>query len=308
MFILHESPMFKDQRLLNSLISTDSQPILPNHLVSSNRLQRLVDQSFETLESLLKEPNLPPQERAAIALKILEQTGGASSLNLQYSTLPQLSATQPPTSQQSIVQKESASLPGDCVFIENFLSPEDNKKALEIALTQADQFVGSKTTTQAKDYRKSSILYATLFPDYYNFLRQKLLATLPDILQQLNHPTFEVSQVEMQLTAHNDGCFYKIHNDSGSEKTATRTITYVYYFHQEPKKFSGGELRLYETELKAGVATTNGKYKAIEPKNNSIVFFDSRCKHEVMPVKCPSRKFEDGRFALNGWLRRSEEN
>jgi Rps23 Pro-64 3,4-dihydroxylase Tpa1-like proline 4-hydroxylase len=300
--------MFKETPLLNSLISTNSQPILPNHFVSKTRLQRLVDQSFETLESLLKDPNLPSQERAAIALKILEQTGGSSSLNVQHSIPTQLSATQSPISQQSIIQKESVSLSGDCVFIENFLSPEENKQALDIALNQTDQFVGSKTTTQAADYRKSSILYATLFPDYYNFLRQKLLSILPDILQQLNHPTFDVSQVEMQLTAHNDGCFYKIHNDSGSEKTATRTITYVYYFHQEPKNFSGGELRLYETELKAGVATTNGQYKTIEPKNNSIVFFDSRCKHEVMPVKCPSQKFEDSRFTLNGWLRRTEED
>lgn len=300
--------MVKDQRFLTSLIPVHSQPIIPNHFVSDSRLQRLVDQSFETLEALLQDPNLPPQERAAIALKVLEQTGGSSPLQIQPSKPLTSSTVQPPISQQSIVQKESVSLPGECVFIEQFLTPEENKQALEIALEKSEQFVGSKTTTQAADYRKSSILYATLFPDYYNLLRQKLLKTLPDILQKLNHPDFEVSQVEMQLTAHNDGCFYKIHNDSGSEKTATRTITYVYYFHQEPKKFSGGELRLYETELKAGVATTNGQYKTIEPKNNSIVFFDSRCKHEVMPVKCPSQKFEDSRFTLNGWLRRADEN
>jgi Rps23 Pro-64 3,4-dihydroxylase Tpa1-like proline 4-hydroxylase len=300
--------MVKDQRFLTSLIPVHSQPILPNHFISDSRLQRLVNQSFETLESLLQDQTLPPQERAAIALKVLEQTGGSSPQPIQ----PAKSAISPtieaPVSQQSIIQKESVSLPGDCVFIENFLSPEDNQKALDLALNQADDFVGSKTTTQAANYRRSSILYATLFPDYYEFMRQKLLKTLPDVLQKLNHYAFDVSQVEMQLTAHNDGCFYKIHNDSGSEKTATRTLTYVYYFHQEPKNFSGGELRLYETELKAGVATTNGQYKTIEPKNNSIVFFDSRCKHEVMPVKCPSQKFEDGRFTLNGWLRRVEEN
>ncbi|MGB3534186.1 MAG: 2OG-Fe(II) oxygenase [Microcoleaceae cyanobacterium] len=300
--------MIKEQRFLNSITPVHSQPILPNHFVSDSRLQRLVDCSFETLESLLQDPTLSPQDRAAIALKVLEQTGSASPLNLPSSKPAFSPPAQPAISQQSIIQKESVSLPGECVFIEQFLSPEENKQALEIALNQADQFVGSKTTTQAADYRKSSILYATLFPDYYELMRQKLLKTLPDIVQKLNHPTFSVSQVEMQLTAHNDGCFYKIHNDSGSEKTATRVLTYVYYFHQQPKKFSGGELRIYETELKNGVATTNGQYKTIEPKNNSIVFFDSRCKHEVMPVKCSSRKFEDGRFTLNGWLRRVEKN
>jgi 6-pyruvoyl-tetrahydropterin synthase len=66
------------------------------------------------------------------------------------------------------------------------------------------------------------------------------------------------------------------------------------------------KIRLYETELKAGSAISHNNYKTIEPRNNSIVFFDSRCKHEVMPVCCPSRQFEDGRFTLNGWLRREE--
>ena len=61
----------------------------------------------------------------------------------------------------------------------------------------------------------------------------------------------------MQLTAHNDGCYYKIHNDAGSEKTANREISYVYYFYQEPKAFSGGELKIYDTELKGGGAKEN---------------------------------------------------
>lgn len=299
--------MFKESRSLNSLIPTDHSPIVADHIVSESRLKRLVDQSFETLESLLQDSNLPPQERALIALKVLELTGGSPQRNIPTAKPPELSVVQPAVSQQTIIQKETVSLPGDHVFIEEFLTSEENQKALEIALGQADQFVQSKTTTQASNYRQSSILYATLFPEFYNFLRDRLVATLPNILKPLNRSPFSVSQVEMQLTAHNDGCFYKIHNDSGSAKTATRTITYVYYFYREPKQFSGGELRLYETELKAGVATTNGQYQTIEPKNNSIVFFDSRCKHEVMPVKCPSQQFEDGRFTLNGWFRRVEE-
>ena len=108
----------------------------------------------------------------------------------------------------------------------------------------------------------------------------------------------------MQLTAHNDGCYYKIHNDAGSEKTANREISYVYYFYQEPKAFSGGELKIYDTELKGGGAITHQNYKTITPVNNSIVFFNSRCRHEVMPVLCPSKAFEHSRFTVNGWIRK----
>lgn len=107
----------------------------------------------------------------------------------------------------------------------------------------------------------------------------------------------------MQMTAHNDGCFYKIHNDSGDAPTATRILAYVYYFYQEPKAFSGSELRLYNTELDGTRQTALSDFEDIEPRNNSIVFFDSRCKHEVIPIHCPSRQFAHSRFTLNGWLR-----
>ncbi len=286
-------------------------------IVSVDRLKQLTNQSIDTLETLLKSPDVSAQQKAEIAFKILEIVG-VSSENLKTTISPTPNGFSKPTppvlktepvpapDYQSVIQKDTIFLPADYVFLENFLSPTENQEILDIALSKKEQFVGSSTTTQAVNYRQSSILYATLFPEFYNLMRNKLLQTLPIILPKLNHQPFNVSQVEMQLTAHNDGCFYKIHNDSGSEKTYTRVITYVYYFHQEPKQFSAGELRLYETELKGGAAISNHKYKTIEPRNNSIVFFDSRCKHEVMPVSCPSRQFEDGRFTLNGWFRRPE--
>ncbi|MGF1491848.1 MAG: 2OG-Fe(II) oxygenase [Microcoleaceae cyanobacterium] len=289
------------------------------------RFNSLVNQSFEALESILEDHSLSAQERAAIALKVLEVAGASpstssTSLPVQsftretpQSALPAIYPRQPslksaPYSQQSVIQTEAVHLPGEHVQIDDFLSPEENEEILQIALGQSEKFVASQTTTQAENYRQSSILYATLFPEFYELMRQRILKALPTTLEQLKLPSFEVAQVEMQLTAHNDGCFYKIHNDSGSAQTVTRVLTYVYYFNKRPQKFSGGELRLYETEIKAGAAIAEGQFKTIEPRNNRIVFFDSRCKHEVMPVKCPSRKFDHGRFTLNGWLRRTDKN
>ncbi|MEO1185168.1 MAG: 2OG-Fe(II) oxygenase, partial [Cyanobacteria bacterium J06636_27] len=117
-------------------------------------------------------------------------------------------------------------------------------------------------------------------------------------------PEFSVSHVEMQMTAHNDGAFYKAHTDAGSEKTKTRELTYVYYFYQEPKQFSGGELKIYDTEVQGKKVIQKENSQVIEPRNNSIVFFNSRCKHEVLPISCSSNEFKASRFTLNGWLRR----
>ncbi|MGL5081904.1 MAG: 2OG-Fe(II) oxygenase [Microcoleaceae cyanobacterium] len=312
---------------------------MASHLSLTERFGSLVSQSFETLESILQDQEIAAQDRAAIAFKVLELSGISpqhSTSDLPVQTLGQTSSQpliqssiqslthslgqpsiQPlppvktelkpvPYSTQTVIQTESAFLPGAFVQISDFLSAQDHQKILKIALDKPDQFVSSTTTTKANNYRQSSILYATLFPEFYELMRDKLLQALPTVLEQIEYPPFTVSQVEMQLTAHNDGCFYKIHNDSGSAETLTRTITYVYYFHQDPKKFSGGELRLYETEFKGGCAIAAGPFKTIEPRNNSVVLFDSRCKHEVMAVHCPSQKFEHGRFTLNGWFRRTE--
>ncbi len=101
----------------------------------------------------------------------------------------------------------------------------------------------------------------------------------------------------MQLTSHNDGEYYKWHTDNGTRETESRVITFIYYFHQIPKRFQRGELVIYpnaESEL------------VIDPQNDYLVFFSSHMRHEVIRIVCPSRRFEDGRFTLNGWIRRKD--
>ncbi|MDY6937318.1 MAG: 2OG-Fe(II) oxygenase [Cyanobacteriota bacterium] len=296
---------------------------MSNNRVSEDKLQHLAAQAIETLEALLNSRELSPKERADVAFKILEMTGTLPSVKVSQptglatngaaanhatSTVRSATVSEVNGSQTAVAQlatqPRSQFLQAQYIRIDNFLSPQDNARALEIALSHAEEFVATTTTTKAANYRQSSVLYATLFPEFYDFLQQKILKTLPSVLDKLQHPSFPIAKVEMQLTAHNDGCFYKVHNDAGSENTATRELTYVYYFNGEPQKYSGGELRLYDTQLQGNAVIGHEKSKTIEPANNSIVFFNSRCRHEVMPVSCPSQKFEDSRFTLNGWVRR----
>ncbi|RQH21834.1 2OG-Fe(II) oxygenase [Okeania hirsuta] len=288
-----------------------------NNIVPVERVNKLLFQSIDTLEEILKNQQLPAQERATVALKILEMTGILSQTNPRSpSTL--ISDAQQQINQLNtdnltrnisaytpkIAQVKSTFLPAVHVELQNFLSPEENQKAIEIAIQKRDQYIESTTTTKADRYRQSYVLFSQYFPELSTLIQSKILQTLPEVLAQLNFRPFEISEIEAQLTAHNDGCYYKIHNDAGSEKTASREITYVYYFYQEPKAFSGGELRIYDTELKAGGAITHENFQTITPANNSIIFFNSRCRHEVMPVVCPSKAFEHSRFTVNGWIRR----
>ncbi|MDC0834816.1 hydroxylase [Leptolyngbya valderiana BDU 20041] len=263
--------------------------------------QRLVSKSVRTLDEMLDDPTVSVRDRAEIALQVI-------ALHHKTECEPSFGETEaiaPSTPSGGDVEfPNPQSIPLDrYVLLENFLSPEENQQALNIAIDRCEQFVSSGTTNQTTNYRQSSVLYATLYTEFYHLLKQRILQVLPEVLTQLDRAPFRIAELEMQLTAHNDGGYYKVHNDSGSPETATRQLTYVYYFHRCPKPYSGGELRLYKTDLASGRVVDSDCFTTLEPQNNSIVFFDSRCQHEVMPVRCSSKHFEDSRFTFNGWLR-----
>lgn len=269
----------------------------------SNSLRPLAEQ---VLTEALQSAAIPLAERAQLALRYLELERDRGPLHPLTEALTPLHPERPHLhSAPDPASFAAPVLPVRYHLIPNFLSATEHQTALITALDQRDRFVGSSTTTNAADYRRSSVLYATFYPDLFELLRRRILKHLPQVTQALNLAPFLVSQVEMQLTAHNDGCFYKIHNDSGSPETATRLLTYVYYFHQDPKPYSGGALRIYETDPLGDATLPSEVYEDIVPENNSIIFFESRYKHEVLPVSCPSQQFEHSRFTLNGWLRQT---
>jgi SM-20-related protein len=197
---------------------------------------------------------------------------------------------------------ESDILPSSSVQIDRFLTDAEHQRLVDYAIRESANFVSTSTSTGAADYRKSSVLYA--FPEFSQLISERIQRCLPDVLDKLELPHFPAQQIEAQLTAHNDENYYKIHNDNGSPETATRELTYVYYFYQEPKAFSGGELRIYDTQVRDRHYAQAETFQTIEPRNNSIVFFLSRYMHEVLTISCPSRAFADSRFTINGWIRR----
>ncbi|MBD2744002.1 2OG-Fe(II) oxygenase [Coleofasciculus sp. FACHB-1120] len=206
-----------------------------------------------------------------------------------------------------VMQEELKPQPTDVlaspyVQIDNFLTQEEQKQLLNYVFQQESAFVPTSISTDATDYRRSMALYS--FPEFSERIVNRLRAILPDIFSKLGILSFPASQIETQLTSHNDGNYYKVHNDNGSPDTATRELTYVYYFYQEPKLFSGGELLIYDSKIENNFYVKADSFNTVEPRNNSIVLFLSRYMHEVLPVKCPSKAFADSRFTINGWVRR----
>jgi SM-20-related protein len=124
------------------------------------------------------------------------------------------------------------------------------------------------------------------------------------VLEKLGMDDFPITDVEAQITASNDGDFFLLHDDNGSEGVSARRLTFVYFFHGEPRQFEGGQLRIHDAHLKEGEYVSDGTFETIVPQQNRIVFFPCELQHEITAVTCPSQLFADSRFTLNGWLRR----
>ncbi|MEM9215298.1 MAG: 2OG-Fe(II) oxygenase [Cyanobacteria bacterium P01_F01_bin.150] len=193
-------------------------------------------------------------------------------------------------------------IPSRYIQLTDFLMPDLHRRVFDHSIAQQSAFVGSSTSTGDLDYRQSSVLHH--FPEFADMMRDKIHQAFADVIASLELNPFDITQIEAQLTAHNDGHYYKVHNDNGSVDTATRVLTYVYYFHRDPKPFAGGALRIYDSRIQNNYYVQAESFQDITPINNSIVFFPSHYMHEVLPIICPSRQFADSRFTINGWVRR----
>lgn len=176
-----------------------------------------------------------------------------------------------------------------------FFGDELNQRLYQLAIGKNDHFSRSKTSSSQyyPEWRKSKVIYHDQFEWFKYKIEADIRKRLQQVLVALRVAPFDIASFEVQLTSHNDGEYYKWHTDNSSPDTASRLITFVYYFHSIPKAFSGGELVIYHRD----------QSHVIEPVNDSIVFFHSGRRHEVKPVVCPSKLFEHGRFTLNGWVR-----
>jgi Rps23 Pro-64 3,4-dihydroxylase Tpa1-like proline 4-hydroxylase len=134
-------------------------------------------------------------------------------------------------------------------------------------------------------------------------LTNRIKEYLQPALQKLEHKEFPLGRIEIQATASNDGDYFRLHPDSDGRDT--REITFVYFLHGEPRRYSGGELRIFSTRLVNGELVHADHSHLLTPHQDTLVFFPSLNAHEVLPVRVPSKAFGDSRFTINGWIHRA---
>jgi len=200
-------------------------------------------------------------------------------------------------------------LPARSVVLDEFLAPQELEQLMQFTLAHESEFETSEVVSPTSEkgvvnyeHRRSKLLM-DLGP-HQDVILDRIKSVLPAVLEQLEMPEFPVAGVEAQITASNHGDFFRFHNDNGSDQVAQRHLTFVYFFHREPCPFAGGELRIHDARRSGETYVSEGTFQTIIPRQNQIVFFPCELMHEVTAIRCPSGRFADSRFTLNGWLRR----
>jgi SM-20-related protein len=121
---------------------------------------------------------------------------------------------------------------------------------------------------------------------------RRLLAILPEIQDHFGI-NLDRWEIELYVHAYNDGTHFGRHSDAYGGGNWRRRISCVFYPIRQPRGFEGGDLVVYDDR---------GRAFSVEPEHNSAVFFPSHLIHEVLPVTCCSKAFEDSRFAINVWI------
>jgi len=139
-----------------------------------------------------------------------------------------------------------------CVVLDEFLAPQELEELVAYTLQREAEFQSSELVSPSGepgmidyDHRRSRVLMD--LGKHEEIILDRIRGVLPRVLDQLGIEQFPVTQVEAQITASNDGDFFRAHSDDSEEIIASRRITFVYFFHSDPRQFEGGELRLHDS-------------------------------------------------------------
>lgn len=185
-------------------------------------------------------------------------------------------------------------MPAPVMRIEGFLGAGNAEALWRFALAHESAFTPGETSEFGRQ--------AAYLPIDSQVLRQALANCLPLARSVLgvNAPGVKVAT---QITAYGDGAGFAAHTDAGELGfDPVHQLTGLYYFHRRPKPFTGGRLRIYDVAARDGRAWRADTYREITPDFDTLLLFPGTAYHEVLPTSCPSKAFEDHRFAVNAWI------
>ena len=200
--------------------------------------------------------------------------------------------------------------PAPFVWMTNFLAPGQCDRLLTLALQGRERFtpatVGVVSERLDPEVRIALEADRRTVRGFSPWFARKIRSLVPEALARLRMEGIDRYDIEVKMRGYLTGGFYRAHRDVTASWDA-RKLSFVYFFHREPSRFSGGDLLLYDTDTDTGNCSWRD-FSRIVPLRNSIVFFPSACWHQVTPVQCETDDFGDGRWVVNGHVFRFDQD
>jgi Rps23 Pro-64 3,4-dihydroxylase Tpa1-like proline 4-hydroxylase len=131
----------------------------------------------------------------------------------KFADLPTRQDPQTSTSNESIILNlapEAEIIPTPYALIDDFLSASQLHDLLRYSISQQVKFIPTTNSASDPNYRRSFFL--SHFPDFSELMINLVRKITPQIITHLGINNFAIGQIESQMTAHNHGNYYKIHN------------------------------------------------------------------------------------------------
>lgn len=213
-----------------------------------------------------------------------------------------LSGAAPPEPNRSAEHRPAAFM-----RIADFLPSCEHDAVLNVAREREGDFeplrvarpetAGGMTIEHDRSFRRQ--LGINRVPELAAIVGPALRAVLPRMFRQLGIEPFHVDDIECNVSVCLDGDFASRHAD---RVAGAQRISFLYYFHRTPRRFSGGDLLLYDVPADGPRRRVRHEFTRIVPHDNVLVAFPAERWHEITRVDSRSAEFIDGRFAAAGSL------
>ena len=195
--------------------------------------------------------------------------------------------------------------PAPFVRMKDFLTAQECDRLFALALARREHFGAARVVDDAEEggrvkpeARITLEMESRARRDVRLWFLPRLEHAIPEILTRLRLEDLGRYRIEMNIRVYPAGGFYTIHCDNRVAPFRDRVLSFICFFHPEPKRFSGGDLLLYDSNQRGGHPVP--AFSRIEPFRGGIVFFMSEDWHQVTPVECDADDFGAGRFVLSG--------
>ena len=172
----------------------------------------------------------------------------------------------------------------------------ENEQNFETLLVAENHLDGSQTGVRADALRSQSGMLKV--PEIREIVEDPIRTALPGIIAALGMQPFAIRELRLSLSATRDGGFGKPHRD---DINTSARISLLWYFHDHPKRFEGGDLMLYD-RLDDPNGWDLSRSTRIEHTDNMLVAFPCSAMHEITWVTANSAEFRHARFAVAGFV------